>query len=303
MNNANKANKIQLIDVTLRDGGYKNNFNFTKYQVSRILENLERAGIDYIELGYKNGTRYNIDNIGIAGICDRDYLKFCSNYLNKSKVSIMVHPENIYEQDISELKEAGVSLVRVCVNKNNIDLAIKIIEIIRNYGLDASANITRISLYNLEQLDHSIKKILAINPTILYFADTNGAMHPDAIGKLFAYLQSEYSQTIDLGFHAHDNIGLAMANVDRACNNDVKWLDASLYGLGKGIGNVKMEFLVAYLLSLGDTKYNLEPIIRASNYIRKEFFSENLDLSIDDFNQGIFNLEFNQLKNNKSLES
>lgn len=303
MNTLDKINNIKLIDVTLRDGGYKNNFNFTTYQVRNILENLEKAGIDYIELGYKNGTRYNINNIGITGTCDRDYVQFCSNYLKRSKMSVMVHPENIQEQDISDLKEDGISLIRVCVNKKNLALAAKIIKLIRDYELDVSANITRISLYNLEQLNQAINSILAAGPSMLYFADTNGAMHSDMISKLFKYLQAEYGQSIDLGFHAHDNIGLAMANVDIACKYDIKWLDASLYGLGKGIGNVKIEFLVAYLLSLGETKYNLEPIITVSNFIRKEFSVENLDLGIDDFNQGIFNLDFEQLKNNKSLES
>lgn len=126
------------------------------------------------------------------------------------------------------------------------------------------------------------------NPDAIYFADSNGSLLPARIKTLYDKYVSHYSTPF--GFHAHDNLGLAQANALTAMSSGVRFIDASLAGMGRGTGNLKTEFFVAYLHSIHLKKYNLEHILQAANYVRHSLKIGQEPIEMDEFISGISDL-------------
>ncbi|MGL5742419.1 MAG: hypothetical protein ACRCXC_07660 [Legionella sp.] len=119
---------IILLDASLRDGGHRTNFHFSDTELEGILAPLDSSGIDYIEIGYRNGILAPTDDVGRAGWCRKDYLLFCRSLIKQAKLAVMVYPKNVTQNDLDELKDCGVDLLRICVAKNDIASSLTVIE-------------------------------------------------------------------------------------------------------------------------------------------------------------------------------
>ncbi|WP_131793854.1 4-hydroxy-2-oxovalerate aldolase [Fluoribacter gormanii] len=275
---------IVLLDASLRDGGHRTNFNFEDIQLERILGPLDNSGIEYIEIGYRNGTLSPLQ-VGRAGWCTKDYLLFCRSLIQKAKMAVMVFPNNLTQTDLVELKECGVDLLRVCIAKNELASALPKIKIAKKANMEISVNLMCISYYKENELDDSIKQISEYEPDIIYFADSNGSLLPTRTKEIYEKYINNYP--FQFGFHAHDNLGLAQANALAAMSTGVRFIDASLAGMGKGIGNLKTEFFVAYLHSIQLKKYNLNSILEAANFVRSSLKIGQEPVEMSEFIRGI----------------
>ncbi len=283
---------VKLMDVTLRDGGYQNNFHFNNDELRSILTSLDQSNIEYIEIGYRSGSAKPIHNIGDAGLCHADYLQFCRSILKKSKMTVMLHPHNIEQSDLDELKLHKVDTLRICLSKGKEEEAFEVINKAKNRGFEVSVNITRISHYSEEALDHLISQVIQYPVDIIYFADSNGSMMPTKIMSLY---EKYISKTpIPFGFHAHDNLGLAQANSLAAIEAGVKYIDSALSGFGKGIGNLKTEFFVAYLHALDIKVYDINSVLQACNYVKNKFNPAS-NIKINEFRMGIEDLSIDDI--------
>ena len=287
----NKLSEIKIMDVTLRDGGYRNNFNFSEDQIKNIISTLDEVGVEYIEIGYRNGSLKAIANIGHVGLCRNEYVYQCRQLIKNSKMVVMLHAKNVGLEDLEQLQNAKVDLLRICITKNNYKENFSMIKEAKKMGFLVSANITRISHYTEAELDELLPMALSCNIDMLYFADSNGSMLPTQVESLYKKHTQKFS--IPFGFHAHDNLGLAQANSIAALSGGASYVDASLSGLGKGVGNLKYEFFTAYLHAMGVKKYNISKLLNISNFVRNTLNQDNtvsmkelmmgiLDLSIDD---------------------
>lgn len=285
---------IKILDVTLRDGGYRNNFHFNTEQIHCILSALDQANIEYIEIGYRNSPLNITPNVGITGVCSKEYLLFCRKLIKNSKIAVMVHPKHITSADLEELKLCGVDLVRIAIAKDGYENAIPVIEKCAELGLVISVNFTRMSRYTEEELDDLLIKITKHPINMIYFADSNGSMLPSDLHALYKKYTSQYS--VDFGFHAHDNLGMAQANSVAAVEAGVKLIDVSLSGMGKGIGNLKAEFFIAYLHALKGKKYDLDKVRMASNFIRQTSEEKVRPIELNDFMMGILDLSIDDIK-------
>lgn len=292
--------KINMIDVTLRDGGYKTNFHFLDCELRTILSSLDDSNIEYIEVGYRNGSLHPIKNIGSAGICDKKYLEKCRNLIKKSKLAVMFHSKNMFDDDLKELVDCGVDLVRICIPKNNYKKSLEFIEKSKAHGFSVSVNVTRASQYSEEEMSDFLSLIASYCVDMIYFADSNGSMHPSDVKSIY----EKYSTTIGvpLGFHAHDNLGLAQANTLAAISGGASFIDASLAGIGKGVGNLKLEFFISYLHAIGIKKYDIERILFASNFVQDNFMSKNNKISMKQLLMGICNLSIDEIEKIKFSE-
>lgn len=289
---------ISILDASLRDGGHRTNFHFKDDDLKKILVPLDNSGIEYIEIGYRNGSLHPIENIGKAGICPKDYLLYCQSLIKKAKIAVMVHPNNVTEQDLLELKNCGVKLIRICIAKNDMANAIPIIKLAKNLNLETSINVIHISYYTDNELDTLVEEICKHEPDMIYFADSNGSLFPDKIVTLYQKYTSKYK--ISFGFHAHDNLGLAQANALAAVHSGVHFIDSSLAGMGKGTGNLKTEFFIAYLHANNIKKYNLEDVLTAANYVRDTLKIGHELIEMNEFIRGISDLSTADLKAYKS---
>ena len=129
---------------------------------------------------------------------------------------------------------------------------------------------------------------------MIYFADSNGSLFPQKIKTIYERFTSSYS--IPFGFHAHDNLGLAQANTIAAMSSGAHFIDASLAGMGKGTGNLKTEFFMAYLRARNIQKYNLDEVLTAANYVRDTLKIGQEAIEMDEFVRGISDFSTADLK-------
>lgn len=292
---------IQILDASLRDGGHRTNFHFKNNELENILPALDGSGVEYIEIGYRNGSIRPIDNLGVAGWCTKEYLLFCRSLVKNAKIAVMAHPQNVSQDDLLELKNCGVDLLRVCIPKNEASAALPTLAMAKKSGLEISANFIHISYYSDAELEASVKCVSDCQPDVIYFADSNGSLLPSRITEIYSHYTQKYA--IPFGFHAHDNIGLAQANALAAMESGALYIDGSLAGMGKGTGNLKTEFFIAYLHAINIKKYNLHSILKAANYVRDALKIGHEPIEMDEFIRGITDLstadlELYKVKNN-----
>lgn len=251
---------VKVVDATLRDGGLVNDFYFTDEFVKALyLANL-RAGVDYMEFGYKASTEmFDVNKFGKWKFCrDEDIRAIVGENATDLKIAVMADVGRCdYKTDIINRKDSPIDLIRVATYLNTIPAAVDMIEDAHNKGYEVSCNIMAIS--NTQEGDlKAALNILGQSPVdVFYIVDSFGALYPEQIARLadmFMEMATKYGKTV--GIHAHDNQKLAFANTIEAVGDGVDWLDATYASMGRGAGNCAMELLLGFLRN---PKYNVYP--------------------------------------------
>ncbi len=254
---------IKVIDATLRDGGLVNDFYFTDEFVKELYKANLRAGVDYMEFGYKaDREMFDENKFGPCKFCDDDYIRsIVGNNETDLKIAVMADVGRCnYKQDIRERSESPIDLIRVATYLHTIPTAVDMIEDAKNKGYEVSCNIMAIS--NAQESDMKVAlDILGKSPVdVFYIVDSFGALYPEQIARIAA-LYGEYAAKYGkkVGIHAHNNQQLAFANTIEAVGDGVDWLDATYSAMGRGAGNCAMELLLGFLKN---PKYNVYPVIQ-----------------------------------------
>ncbi len=266
---------VKVVDATLRDGGLVNDFYFTDEFVKALyLANL-RAGVDYMEFGYKASTEmFDVNKFGKWKFCrDEDIRAIVGENATDLKIAVMADVGRCdYKTDIINRKDSPIDLIRVATYLNTIPAAVDMIEDAHNKGYEVSCNIMAIS--NTQEGDlKAALNILGQSPVdVFYIVDSYGALYPEQIARLadmFMEMAAKYGKTV--GIHAHDNQKLAFANTIEAVGDGVDWLDATYASMGRGAGNCAMELLLGFLRN---PKYNVYPayqfVDKYMNALKKE---------------------------------
>lgn len=285
---------VRFIDVSFRDGGHRNDFNFSENSMTFLLSALDAAGIDAIELGYRNGNLSSSKTLGPAGLCDLSFLNRCRAAVKRARLVVMAHPCNLADSDLEELASSGVDLLRLCLSRGKSSELLPWISKAQAQGLKLSVNAIHISQYSEDELKALMDVLVNAAPDIIYFADSNGALFPEKVAAIY----EEYSsgQPILLGFHAHDHLGLAQANTLAAIKHGASYVDASLAGIGKGMGNLKMEFICACYNAMFGERFSLSPLIDAANYVMQDLGLNDQPLDKGEFLRGLMDLSTAELK-------
>lgn len=283
----------QLLDVTLRDGGYVNAWQFQFDDALAIVSMLSKSGIPYIEVGYYrprpagDGARPT----GLSSYCSHEYLKALSSVRGDSKLAVMIHPGDVRPTDYTFLADHDISCVRFILATADVRPLKAHVDAARAAGLLTSVNLIRASERSIENILASGRAAEDLGVDWLYIADSNGSLFPERVELIFRELSGEVR--LPLGFHAHDSLQLAFANSLAAVGAGGRLLDSSLAGMGKGAGNLVTELITAYLKSLYGVPYNvnemtavacrtLSPWIRGDHMRRCEStLSALLDLNAD----------------------
>ena len=253
---------VKVVDATLRDGGLVNDFYFTdEFAKALYLANL-RAGVDYMEFGYKASKEmFDEDKFGKWKFSrDEDIRKIVGENATDLKIAVMADVGRCEKSDIIDRADSPIDLIRVATYVNAIPGAVDLIEDAARKGYEVSCNIMAIS-HSLEGELRAALDILGRTPVdVLYIVDSYGAMYPEQIAR-FADMYLEFAAKYGkkVGIHAHNNQQLAFANTIEACRMGVSLLDATVSGMGRGAGNCFMESLLSFLKN---PKYDEIPIIR-----------------------------------------
>lgn len=254
---------IKVVDATLRDGGLVNDFYFTDEFVKNLYMTNIKAGVDYMEFGYKaSKDMFDESKFGKWKFCkDEDIRDIVGDNDSDLKIAVMADVGRCdYKKDILPRNESPVDLIRVATYLNTIPAAVGMIEDAVAKGYETSCNIMAIS--NAQESDLAVAlDILGKTPVdVFYIVDSFGSLYPEQIARIadmYMNFASKYGKK--LGIHAHNNQQLAFANTIEAVGDGVDWLDATYMGMGRGAGNCAMELLLGFLRN---PKYNIYPVFQ-----------------------------------------
>ena len=254
---------IKVVDATIRDGGLVNNFYFDDQFIKDLyLANL-KAGVDYMEFGYKASKElFDVNKFGKWKFCnDEDIRAIVGNNDTDMKISVMADVGRCdYKTDIIDRSESPIDLIRVATYINTMPTAIEMVEDAKRKGYEATCNIMAISKNTESDIDTALEMLGKSNVDGVYIVDSYGSLFPEQIRKIAdKYLEMAEKYGKFIGIHAHNNQQLAFANTIEACSLGVSYLDATMSGMGRGAGNCAMELLLGFLKN---PKYNLYPVLK-----------------------------------------
>lgn len=254
---------IKVVDCTLRDGGLVNDFFFTEEFVKELYQANIKAGVDYMEFGYKASKEmFDVDKFGKWKFCnDKDIRAVVGDNKTDMKIAVMADVGRCdFKQDILNKKDSPVDLVRIATYINTIPAAVEMIEDCTKKGYETTVNIMAISKSNDADVDAALELLCQSSVGTVYLVDSYGSLYPEQIRRLCdKYLEVADKYGKKVGIHAHNNQQLAFANTTEAIIKGVSYLDATVSGLGRGCGNCPSELLLGFLKN---PKYRINPILK-----------------------------------------
>lgn len=254
---------IRVVDATIRDGGLCNNFRFDDKFIKDLYQANVKAGVDYMEFGYKASKEiFNEDDFGKWKFCnDSDIRKIVGDNKTGLKIAVMADVGRTdFQKDIIPKKDSPIDLIRIATYINTIPAAVEMIEDCAKKGYETTINIMAVSKANTDDIKTALD-ILGQSPVnAFYIVDSYGALYPEQSRKL-ANLYCEYADKYgkSVGIHAHNNQQLAFANTIEAMTQGASYLDATVDGMGRGAGNCALELLLGFLKN---PKYKVAPILK-----------------------------------------
>ncbi|ANS73620.1 nucleoid-structuring protein H-NS [Paenibacillus yonginensis] len=254
-----KNNPSKIVDCTIRDGGLVNNWDFSVEFVQQLYAGLNEAGVDYMEVGYKNSPKLlkGADGAGPWRFLNDDFLRKVIPQKGSTKLSALVDVGRVDEDDILPRSESLLDLIRVACYVKDVDKALDLIQKFHDLGYETTINIMALSGVMEKELVEAFDMIRESVVDVVYIVDSYGSLdHNDMM-----YLVEKFKTHLPnkrLGVHAHNNMQLAFSNTLIAADHGVELLDASVYGMGRAAGNCPTELLVTHLKN---THYELRPVL------------------------------------------
>ncbi len=254
---------VKVVDATLRDGGLVNDFYFPEGFVKALYETNLKAGVDYMEFGYKaDKEMFDVNKFGPCKFCDDDYIRSIVGENDTNlKIAVMADVGRCnYKRDIHERKDSPIDLIRVATYINTIPAAIDVIEDAAKKGYETSCNIMAVSNVQEGDLKAALDLVGKTPVDVFYIVDSNGSIYPEQMARLadiFGEFAAKYNKKV--GIHAHDNLKLAFANTVECVGDGVDFLDATYASMGRGAGNCAMELLLGFLRN---PKFDIYPALQ-----------------------------------------
>lgn len=258
-----------ILDVTVRDGSFLINHQFRPEDVAKIATSLTKAGIRYAEVSH--GCGIGARSMGFSGLVDDDeLLEAVQKAAPDLKLSIFISPVENSLPLIPALLPF-FKLGRVGVNANDVEQGKKHIEKLKKYEKQVSVQLVRSHACPPEVIAKSAQQCGDLGADIVYLVDTFGSMMPHEVKEYIEAIKS--GAKAQVGFHGHNNMGMAVPNTLAAFEAGATWLDASLMGEGKGAGNASLETLIFHLQSRQICQeVNLKTLCQASEKVITPLF-------------------------------
>jgi 4-hydroxy 2-oxovalerate aldolase len=239
----------KILEVTLRDGSYAINFQFTAHDTAVLGKELEDVGFDLIEIGHGIGLGASECGKGQAAETDEDYLKAAAGTFKKAKFGMFCIPGIAKLEHIDMAAEYGMGFIRIGTNVTEVKTSEQFIARAKKHGMFVSANFMK--SYAMGPKEFAQKAILTqkYGSDVLCIVDSAGGMLNSELEAYFKAVQE--SCDIPLAFHGHNNIGLAVAHALRAVELGAVIVDSSLQGMGRSAGNTPTELLLVGLRRMG----------------------------------------------------
>ena len=258
--------ELKVLDCTIRDGGLINNHQFTDQLVRAVYETCIEAGIDYMEIGYKNSVRlFPKDEFGPWRHCDEDDLNRVLGGHDAEatglKLTAMADAEKSdWKEQLVPRDQSVLDMIRVAFYAHQVSEAVQMIEHAHNLGYETMANLMAVSNITETEIDTVLEAIAPTPAGTMVIVDSFGYLYREQIDMLYSKYATAMEQSgKEIGIHAHNNMQLAFANTIEAIILGANRADATMMGLGRGAGNCPMELLLGFLRN---PKFSLRPIFK-----------------------------------------
>ncbi|EKO3492069.1 aldolase catalytic domain-containing protein [Vibrio fluvialis] len=257
---------FSILDCTLRDGGYYNNWDFKPEVVEQYLASVAKAKIEYIELGLRNFTQKTF--LGAFAYTTEEFIN--SLTLPDGPIyGVMVDAKTILESGMQiddainslfvHSSESKIGLVRVAAHFNEVEFSASIVACLKKLGYMVGFNLMQAGGKADEVIADKARHIATWEGLdVLYFADSLGNMDGKEVERVIKALRLHWNGP--MGIHTHNNMGKGLENTLTAMKGSVSWLDVTVTGMGRGAGNTQTENLLAHLDKCGVSKYQAKPI-------------------------------------------
>jgi 4-hydroxy 2-oxovalerate aldolase len=286
-------NEPVILDTTIRDGSYAVNFQYTNDDLRTIIGDLDESGIPYLEIGH-GVTIGATPAQGRAAQTDEEYFRTARSVVRKAKLGAVIVPALA---PIEKVDLAGdyLDFLRMCVIANEIDIATPFIERAQSKGLEVSIQLVKSHLFEPDTLARVAKQAGDMGVRIVYVVDTTGTFLPEDVRRYVDAIRSASDVTI--GYHGHNNLGMAVANTLEAFEAGATFLDGTLMGFGRGAGNCQTESLIAALQRRGHLAgVDLDRIFDASRSNMRGRVPESYGIDPWEISFGFHGLDSQQLE-------
>jgi 4-hydroxy 2-oxovalerate aldolase len=259
--------QIKVLDCTIRDGGLINKHQFDLSFVREVYKAVSEAGVDYMEIGYKNSRElFSPKDYGAWKFCDDEDIKMAIDGIeSNTKISVMVDVGRVDLDDVKPADQSPVDVIRTATYVKDIDKSIFMCNHFADKGYETAINIMAISKDRGPELDEALHQIEKESKAdVVNIVDSFGSLYQENIEHLVKRFKS-IIKTKEVGFHGHNSLQLAFSNTIEAIIHNANYLDATVYGIGRGSGNCPLELLIGFLKN---PKYDIRPIL---GLISKEF--------------------------------
>jgi len=254
--------KLEILDCTLRDGGYVNNWHFGKDAIIKIIQKLTSAGIEIIECGFLENCDYNPDCSfynhvdQIAAVLPKDRKNTC--YVAMTRLG--KYPI----ESLAPYDGRSIDGIRVSFHFNEVEEAMDYCHQIKKKGYKVFIQPVGTTSYCDEKLLSLIHSVNKLKPYSFYLVDTLGLMHREDVMRFFYLINHNLDKSIHMGFHSHNNLQLSYSNCQSLTSLEsdrVLSLDASVYGMGRGAGNLNTELMANFINKHFKHHYEIEPLL------------------------------------------
>ena len=239
-------NNIIITDSSLRDGNHSVKHTISLDSIKKYCKAADKAGIPIVEVGHGNGLGASSLLIGKSTNTDKEIIETAKKYLTNSKLGVHVIPGiATVNKDIQPAIDMGVDVVRIATHCTEATLSKSHLEYLQNKDVKALGVLMMTALTDTKTLVENAKTMEQYGAEAIIIMDSTGTYLPSDVEERIKALTENLS--IDVGFHAHNNLGCAIANSLVAAQNGAKYIDACIRGFGAGAGNAPLEVLLPVL--------------------------------------------------------
>ena len=257
---------VYLLDCTLRDGGYVNDWLFGHDTLTSVFERLVSAGVDVIEIGFLDARRPFDGNRSIMP--DTESVNRIFGGMDKGRATVvgMIDYGACPIENIQPCEESYLDGIRVIFKKHLMREALAFCAEVKAKGYKVFTQAVSITSYDDRELMELAGLVNAVQPFAVAMVDTYGLLHQSNLMHIFEVLDAHLDENICMAYHAHNNFQLGYANGIEIVNTGVArdlLIDGSLYGMGKSAGNAPVELLAMYLNEHFDKRYDVSQLLEA----------------------------------------
>lgn len=243
------AKNIKITDVTLRDGSHAVAHQFTEKQVRDVTRALNNAGMHYIEVTHGDGLGGSTLQYGRSLVHDLKLIETAVEEVTSSKIAVLLLPGIGTNLDLQKAQKAGADLVRVATHVTEADVSAQHLNYAREIGMEALGFLMMAHSAPTDKVVKQAKLMESYGAQAVYVTDSAGALLPHQVTERVTALKENLN--IEVGFHGHNNLSLAVANTLAAMDAGATRIDGSVRCLGAGAGNTQTEVLLAVMDRLG----------------------------------------------------